>query len=46
MQRPYHSWERGLNEHTNGLVRQYFPKTQSFLDTTSKDMERVETYTK
>ena len=25
--RPYHSWERGLNEHTNGLVRQYFPKS-------------------
>src|ERR1035438_3250547 len=24
--KPYHSWERGLNEHTNGLVRQYFPK--------------------
>lgn len=23
---PYHSWERGLNEHTNGLVRQYCPK--------------------
>ncbi|CAO5680031.1 MAG: hypothetical protein NEHIOOID_01135 [Holosporales bacterium] len=23
---PYHSWERGLNEHTKGLVRQYFPK--------------------
>ena len=23
---PYHFWERGANEHTNGLVRQYFGK--------------------
>ena len=26
---PYASWERGLNEYTNKLIRQYFPKNQS-----------------
>ncbi|MCX6991219.1 MAG: IS30 family transposase [Chlamydiae bacterium] len=39
---PYHSWERGLNEHTNGLVRQYFPKSMNFDDITQEDVERVE----
>jgi len=34
---PYSSWERGLNENTNGLVRQYFPKKYDF--TTSSDGE-------
>ena len=29
--RPYHSWERGLNEHANGLIRQYCGKSESLL---------------
>lgn len=39
---PYHSWERGLNEHTNGLVRQYFPKSTSFEDITQEKLHEVE----
>src|SRR3990167_3825581 len=39
---PYHSWERGLNEHTNGLVRQYFSKKKNFLEIRQEEVERVE----
>ena len=38
---PYSSWERGLNENTNGLIRQYFPKGSSFLDITLEQVEHV-----
>ncbi len=40
--KPYHSWERGLNEHTNGLVRQYFPKNKRFDEITLEALEKVE----
>jgi transposase, IS30 family len=39
---PYSSWERGLNENTNGLVRQYFPKKYEFSRITGKDLQQVE----
>jgi len=31
---PYHSWERGLNENSNGLLRQYFPKGMGLVNIT------------
>jgi IS30 family transposase len=37
----YQSWQRGLNEMTNGFVRQYFPKGTSFLDLTQEDVQKV-----
>lgn len=40
--KPYHAWERGLNENTNGLVRQYFPKGTRFAKVLSGDVERVQ----
>jgi IS30 family transposase len=39
---PYASWERGLNENTNGLVRQYFPKKYDFSKITDEELQRVE----
>src|SRR5438045_3953540 len=38
---PYHSWERGLNENTNGLVRQYFPKGSDFTAITDEQVQAV-----
>jgi IS30 family transposase len=36
---PYHSWERGTNENTNGLLRQYFPKKMMLAKLTQKDVD-------
>jgi IS30 family transposase len=33
---PYSSWERGLNENTNGLIRQYLQKSQPLNNVTQK----------
>jgi len=34
----YSSWERGTNENTNGLIRQYFPKNRDFRSITDKEL--------
>lgn len=39
--KPYHSWERGTNENTNGLIRQYFPKSNSLESTTQRECDDV-----
>jgi IS30 family transposase len=38
---PHHAWERGTNENTNGLIRQYVPKRQSQARLTQQDCDRI-----
>lgn len=38
---PYASWERGINENTNGLIRQYFPKGTDFNKVTDQQVKFV-----
>ena len=39
---PYHSWEKGLNKNTNGLIRQYFPKQTDFRNISDREIRRVQ----
>ncbi|MCX8514043.1 MAG: IS30 family transposase, partial [Burkholderiales bacterium] len=40
--RPYRSCDRGLNEHTNGLIRKYFPKKTDFANINEQQIEQVQ----
>ncbi len=40
--KPYRSWQRGFNEHTNGLVRQYFPKKTNLAMVTHGQVAKIQ----
>ncbi len=39
---PYHSWERGSNENTNGLIRWYVPKGTDFATISDEEVKTIE----
>ena len=40
---PYHSWEKGTVENTNGLIRRYLPKGTNFGNVSKKEIRQIET---
>lgn len=41
---PYHSWERGTNENTNGLIRRLYPKKSSFSEIGRPQLKRIDRF--
>ena len=41
---PYHSWERGTNENTNGLIRRLHPKKSSFAGIGKAELKRIDLF--
>jgi len=41
---PYHSWERGTNENTNGLIRRLYPKKSSFAEIGEAKLDHIERF--
>lgn len=42
--KPYHSWERGSNEHSNGMIRRFFPKGTDFSLISDEQIQQVVDY--
>lgn len=41
---PHALWQRGRNEHLNGLLRQYFPRSRDFSSISPEELQRVGIY--